>query len=68
MRHVIPAIDIEKLMEGVPRGQWVAIASTRDRRVATGGDVGEAIRNAEAQGETEPIVFRVPASNAVLVL
>ena len=30
MKRVIPALDIEKLTEGVPRGQWVAIASSRD--------------------------------------
>ena len=68
MRRVIPALDIERLTEGVPRGRWVAIASTRDHRVATGADVDEAIRNAQAEGEDEPIVIRVPESDAALVL
>ena len=26
MENVIPALDIQKLTEGVPRGQWVAIS------------------------------------------
>ena len=68
MQRVIPALDIQKLTEGVPRGQWVAIASTRDRRVATGANVGEVIRNAKAEGENEPLVIRVPESDVALVL
>ena len=68
MKRVIPALDIEKLTEGVPRGRSVAIASTHDRRVATGADVGEVIRNAKAEGEDEPLVIRVPESDAALVL
>ena len=50
------------------RAQWVAIASSRDRRVATGADVGEAIRNAKAEGEDEPLVIRVVESDTALVL
>ena len=68
MKKVIPAVDIEKLTEGVPRGQWVAIASSRDRIVARGADVGEAIRNAKAEGEDEPLVIRVVESDTALVL
>ena len=68
MADVIPALDIEKLTEGVPRGQWVAIASTPDRRVATGANVEEVIRNARAQGTDEPLVIRVPESDAALIL
>ena len=68
MANVIPALDIEKLTEGVPRGRWVAIASTPDRRVATGADLDEAIRNARAAGTDEPLVIRVPESDAALIL
>lgn len=32
--EIIPAIDIEKLTEGVPRGAWVALSPTGDRRIA----------------------------------
>ena len=50
------------------RAQWVAIASSRDRRVATGADVGEAIRNPKGEGEDEPLVIRVVESDTALVL
>ena len=67
MENVIPALDIQKLTEGVPRGQWVAIASTRDRVVARGDTMDEAISKSEAKGETEPLVMQVPET-ATLIL
>ncbi len=67
MENVIPALDIQKLTEGVPRGQWVAIASTRDRMIAHGDTVGDVISESKAKGEGEPIVMRVPET-ATLIL
>ena len=64
----IPAIDIEKLTEGVPRGSWVAISSAHDRRVAVGQSVDDVISKSEAAGENEPLVIRVPETAAALIL
>ncbi len=50
-----------------PVGQWVAIASTRDRVVAHGDTMDEAIRKSEAKGEAEPLVMQVPET-ATLIL
>ena len=67
MENVIPALDIQKLTEGVSGGQWVAIASTRDRVVAHGDTMDEAISKSEAKGEAEPLVMQVPET-ATLIL
>ena len=67
MENVIPALDIQKLTEGVPRGQWVAIASTRDHLVAHGDTLDDVLSKSEAKGETEPIVMKVPET-ATLIL
>lgn len=58
----IPALDIEKLTEGVPRGSWVAISAAHDRVVAYGPSVDEAVAEAASQGETAPLIVRVPES------
>ena len=65
---VIPAIDVEKLTVGVPRGAWVAISVVHDRRVAVGESVDDVISKSEAAGETEPLVVRVPETAAALIL
>ena len=63
----LPALDIEKLTEGVAPGAWVVIAATRDRRVAVGQSMVDAIAKARATGEPAPIVFRVSMRHATLV-
>lgn len=64
----IPAIDIEKLTAGVPRGSWVAISSDDRQRLAVGQSVHDVISQSKAKGETEPLVIRVPDTAATLIL
>lgn len=57
---VIPALDIEKLTEGVPRGSWVAISAAHDRVVAYGSTVDATVAGAASEGEMNPLIIRVP--------
>ena len=67
-REPIPAIDIGKLTAGVPRGNWVAISADHERCVAHARDLDEVFEKAEAAGEKEPLVTRVPETDAMLIV
>ena len=54
--------DFGKLLEGIPRGAWVAISQDEDRVLAYAAELNEAIRQARELGEQDPIVVRVPQS------
>ena len=57
----IPALDIDRLTAGIPKGCWVAIEpTTHDRVVGHGGTVEEALAKAASNGETNPLIIRVP--------
>jgi len=57
-------LDFGKLLEGIPRGAWVAISQDEDRVVAYAADMKEAVRMAVELGEPKPIIIRVPQSPA----
>lgn len=63
MATMVTAIkDFGKLLEGVPRGAWVAISHDESRVVAYSADMNEAIQKAKSLGEDQPILLRIPES------
>jgi hypothetical protein len=65
---VLAAKDISRLLEGVPKGAWVALSHDEERRLAYADDLAEAVKKANALGEPDPVVVRVPKDNSSLVL
>jgi hypothetical protein len=63
-----PAVsDFKKLLEGIPRGAWVALSQNEDRVLAYAAELKDAIRKANEVGEQNPVVLRVPqAENGFL--
>jgi len=45
------------LIDGIPPRTWVALSADESRVVATGSTCGEAVENAEANGEMHPILM-----------
>ena len=60
--------DIAKLLEGIPKGAWVALSHDEERVVAYAADLDTAIKKAKDEGEHKPVVLRVPESSSALVL
>ena len=60
--------DISKLLEGLPKGAWVALSSNEERVVAYAAELQEAIQKAKAAGENNPIVLRIPEDGCTLLL
>lgn len=59
--------DFGKLLEGIPRGAWVAISQNEDCVLAYAAELKDAIRKAREQGEPNPVVVRVPQSPAAFL-
>jgi hypothetical protein len=62
------AKDISKLLVGIPKGAWVALSSDQERVVAYAAELRDAIQKANAAGEHDPIVLRIPENEAALIL
>ena len=60
--------DISKLLSGVPKGAWVALSKDEDRVVAFASELQEALNKAKEAGEIDPVVIRVPESDASTLL
>lgn len=60
--------DISKLLSGVPKGAWVALSKDEDRVVAFASELQEALNKAKEAGESDPVVIRVPESDASTLL
>lgn len=56
--------DFGRLLEGIPRGAWVAISHDETRVVAYAAEIKDAVRKAQELGEPNPIIVRVPQSPA----
>ena len=68
MTDIATGIDLKKLLEDIPRGAWVALSQDRDRVIGYGFDMGKVIEDAEREGESDPIILRVPESPGALIL
>lgn len=64
----LPALDLKHLLDGVPRGAWVAISMREDRVIAYGSDMRAVLEESRAKGEADPVITRVPESCSTLVL
>ena len=67
MTAVMP-IDLSRVLEGIPRGEWVAVSSDMGRALAHGDDVQTVVKQANALGESEPVLMRVPDPAVALIL
>ena len=64
----LPALNLSKILEGVPRGAWVAISEENQTVVAYGSDMRAVLKEAKDKGEPDPLITRVPEQNTLLAL
>jgi hypothetical protein len=60
--------DVSKLLADVPKGAWVALSRDEEHVIAYAAELMEVLAKAKEAGETDPIVVRVPESDAVTIL
>jgi hypothetical protein len=60
--------DISQLLSDVPKGAWVALSRNEDRDIAFAGELQEVLSKATEAGESDPVVIRVPESDASTLL
>lgn len=60
--------DLPKLLADIPKGAWVALSHDEKRVIAYGSELQEVIEKAKEKGELDPVVIRVPQSEAVALL
>lgn len=65
---VVPALDLARLLKGIPRGAWVAISSKTQTVLAYGSDMRNVLQQANQKGDPHPIITRVPEGSAVMLL
>jgi len=59
--------DIPALLAEMPIGSWVALAHDDARVVAYGAELQEVVQRAKESGENDPIVTRVPQTQAAVL-
>jgi len=62
------AKDISKLLEGVPRGAWVAVSHDETKIIAYAAELQEVLQKARQAGEDSPVIMRVPETDAATLL
>ena len=60
--------DISKLLAGIPKGAWVALSYDEERVIAYAADLPDALQKAKERGESNPVIVRVPESEAPSLL
>jgi hypothetical protein len=60
--------DVSKLLVDIPKGAWVALSRNQDKVVAYAAELQEALQKAKDAGENDPIVIRVPETDATTLL
>ena len=61
-------IDFAGLLQGLPPGAWVAISERSHRVIAYAAELRDVLENARQQGESDPLIVRVPEQAAILFL
>ena len=56
---------VPELLAEIPKGDWVALAHDETRVVAYGAELQDVVRQAKESGEDDPIVTRVPQTEAI---
>lgn len=64
----VPALDLVRLLKNIPEGDWVAISTKRDRVVSHGPDMSQVLDEADAAGETDTLLVRVPTFETAAIL
>lgn len=64
----VSTIDYAALLQGLPPGAWVAISERTQRVIAYAAELSDALESARQQGESDPLVVRVPERAAILFL
>jgi hypothetical protein len=59
--------DLPDMLKGIPSGAWVAISERKHAVVAYGPDAQEVLRDAEKNGENQPLLVRVPEQGATML-
>ena len=65
---MLAAKDLSKLLAGVPKGAWVAIARDEERVIAFAPELNQVLDQAKENGENDPIVLRVPEESSTFIL
>lgn len=60
--------DLSKLLEGLPKGAWVALSRDEERVVSYSADIQDAMQKAKSAGEENPIMIRIPEDGCTLLL
>ena len=60
--------DRVKALQAAPPGGWVAFSADEKRVVAYGESYDEVVAKADEDGESDPVVMKVPPSWSTLVL
>ena len=59
--------DLKRLLEGLPKGSWVALSSDEETVVAHDFELDKVLEKAEEKGEENPIILRVPEIESTLL-
>jgi hypothetical protein len=68
MATTVPSLDLNTILQGIPRGAWVAISRSEKRVVAFGADMQKVLEEAKGKGENSPVIVRVPEAETALML
>lgn len=60
--------DLAGLLQDIPAGAWVAISERENKVVAYGVDAQAVLSEAQAKGEEQPLIVRVPEQARSLFL
>ncbi len=52
--------DLSTLLNGIPKGAWVALSHDEERVIAHGAELQEVLKKAKEAGQNDPVVLRVP--------
>ncbi|HKV25547.1 MAG TPA: DUF5678 domain-containing protein [Candidatus Acidoferrum sp.] len=60
--------DRIKALEAAPPGGWVAFSADEECIVAYGDSYEDVVPKAEANGELDPVILKVPPSRSLMLL
>ena len=60
--------DISKLLEGIPKGAWVALSEDEERVIAYSAELQQVLQKAREAHVERPIIVRVPESDAASLI
>lgn len=65
----MPAVkELSELLQGIPKGSWVALSSNEERVIAYAATLEQVLAKAKEAGEERPVVIRVPETDSAVFL